>query len=265
MRDLREALRLPPWVVVTAMPVSGAEAELARFQDAAPRWRAGGWTAWSDGMGDGRRREFIAGRLCALRALAASGAPSGGCLPRDVDGLPVWPSGWVGCISHSQDWAVAAAAPSSQVRGLGIDIQELVDDNVVGMTESMVASPEEMRRLRRAMDRRQAFTLLFSAKEALYKALYPGLRRFQDFDAACVVGVEDGVIELALTRSWDAYRWLAGVRVRLNYTWRGDVVATSMMDAAAGGDSAAKAHFHWPDDRALPPCAPGARPDRVIA
>lgn len=255
MRDLREALRLPPWVALTAMPVAGAEAALARDQEAQPRWRAGGWTAWSAGMRDGRRREFIAGRLCALRALAASGAPAGGCLPRDADGLPVWPSGWVGCISHSQDWAVAAAAPSSRVRGLGIDIQELIDDNVVGMTESMVAAPEEMRGLLRAMDRRHAFTLLFSAKEALYKALYPALRQFQDFDAARVVGVDGGVIELALTRSWDAYRWLAGARVRLNYAWRGAVVATSMVDVVARGQGGE------PDARAMQRSAP----DRLIA
>ena len=230
MRDLREALRLPGWVAVTTMPVAGAEAELAQDQDAAPRWRAAGWTAWSAGMRDGRRREFVAGRLCAQRALAASGAPAGGCLPRDGDGLPVWPSGWVGCISHSEDWAVAATAPSSRVRGLGIDIQALIDDSVVGLTESMVATPEEMRCLLETMDRRHAFTLLFSAKEALYKALYPALRTFQDFDAARVIRVQDGRIELALTRSWDAYRWLSDTRVCVNYAWSGNMVATSMTD-----------------------------------
>ena len=48
-----------------------------------------------------RRRDFVAGRTLAHRALAARGADRGPILwgPRHE---PLWPEGWVGAISHAE-------------------------------------------------------------------------------------------------------------------------------------------------------------------
>ncbi|MEU2872326.1 enterobactin synthetase [Streptomyces olivoreticuli] len=110
-----------------------------------------------------RRRDFLAGRLAARRALALAGLPVGEIL---ADGRrPVFPEGSVGSISHSGGLAVALAAPAScfaalgcdlEVRGLPVEAAHLVlsEDERVWMAGSV---------------RRLLFA--FSAKETAFKAL----------------------------------------------------------------------------------------------
>lgn len=45
--------------------------------------------------------------------------------------------------------------------------------------------------------------LIFSAKEALYRALYPSVRQILDFDAARVSAFSNSTITLKLPRSWN--------------------------------------------------------------
>ncbi|MBD2857476.1 4'-phosphopantetheinyl transferase superfamily protein [Spongiibacter sp. KMU-158] len=135
-----------------------------------------------------RWAEFLAGRFAARRALSDLGAGSM-CPPMAADGLPQWPelaSGLVvGSISHSRDWAVAAAMTSSAL--FGIDIEHKADENTVAALWNMVLSPAEQKLISRLIvdsgvaDKSTAFTLAFSAKESLYKALYPKLRLGLEF------------------------------------------------------------------------------------
>lgn len=173
-----------------------------------------------------RRREFIAGRICASRALEQIGASCVGCLGRTADGLPAWPVGWVGCISHSASWAVAAVAKDCGSTVLGIDIQKLFDAQTEADVRPLVASDVELRILGGKLDIPRALTLIFSAKETLYKALFPKQRTFQDFCAAELTALAPGYVQLSLTRDWGEYPWVAGARVQLRYTWFAGMVMT---------------------------------------
>lgn len=177
-------------------------------------------------MGAKRRGEFLAGRVCVARALEAAGAGRVGYVPRGDDGLPVWPDGWRGSISHSSAWAAAAVAPSSQCVALGLDIQERVSPRVMAEVLPLIATEAEVARASPYFERRSALTLLFSAKESLYKALHPLVRTFQDFDGAALTAITPSRLQLTLTRSWGAGGWEAGVAVWLNYAWHDDLVAT---------------------------------------
>ena len=118
------------------------------------------------------RRASGAARIVARQLLARLGYPE--CpIPRATSGAPVWPGDVVGSLAHDARVAVAAVAASRDVGALGIDIEpaeclpsELLD---------LVATPQE--RLEIGNDPFQG-RLLFAAKEAVYKAVYPLDRMF---------------------------------------------------------------------------------------
>jgi 4'-phosphopantetheinyl transferase EntD len=75
----------------------------------------------------------------------------------------------------------------------------------------------------------QALTMLFSAKESLYKALYPDTQRFMDFSAARVQAFtpDSLCLTLALTEDWHP-AWPTGSLLSVNYVMRGDRVYTAL-------------------------------------
>jgi 4'-phosphopantetheinyl transferase EntD len=132
-----------------------------------------------------RKAEFAAGRTCGRRAMRLLGLPE---LPifRGDDRQPLWPDGVVGNITHCDGYCAAAVARVADFSAIGIDAEknEPLPANVLGS----VAFGDELywvHRLPRVgicWDR-----LLFSIKEAVYKAWYPRERRWLDFDQVGVV------------------------------------------------------------------------------
>jgi len=70
-------------------------------------------------------------------------------------------------------------------------------------------------------------TQLFSAKEALYKALFPSVAHFQDFDAASFCGHEPGAVLLRLIHDWSSC-WPADTLIRVHQGWFGHVVVSAV-------------------------------------
>jgi 4'-phosphopantetheinyl transferase EntD len=116
-----------------------------------------------------RRREFAVGRSCAHRALAQLGwhAVAIGVRP---DLSPEWPDGIVGSISHTEGYAAAAVARQQHCSNIGIDVERsghLSED----LWDTAFDSSEIAGILNCEDHLRQRFaTILFSAKEAYYKA-----------------------------------------------------------------------------------------------
>ena len=70
-----------------------------------------------------RQAEYLAGRLCAREAphqLCGQALVPG----RDEDGVPLWPAGTVGSITHGAGRAAAMVALARDWRGLGIDLEK---------------------------------------------------------------------------------------------------------------------------------------------
>ncbi len=137
-----------------------------------------------------RKIQFLAGRFCAREAIGRLGTLSNAAaLPRDADGCPVWPQGLVGSISHTDAFATAAVAPAGIARGLGVDVEPTMSGEAADEVARVVAPEEERRRVAEAagLNRLESLTLIFSAKESLFKALYPPTRRhFDHLDCAVV-------------------------------------------------------------------------------
>lgn len=114
-----------------------------------------------------RQREFAAGRAAARRAMEALDLPPVPILAGE-DRAPIWPSGLFGSISHKSD--LCAAVVTTACHSVGLDIEE--DTDLSADLVATICSPAEQARIAGPRALRLA-KLIFSAKEALYKAQYP--------------------------------------------------------------------------------------------
>jgi 4'-phosphopantetheinyl transferase EntD len=130
-----------------------------------------------------RRREFGAGRAYARAALAALACPPQP-IPVGTDRRPIWPSGFIGSISHCEHLCVAIAGRSEAYAGLGIDIED--DRPVEEGMRAIICRPDEMQRAAAARLSSDGAKLFFVVKEAVFKAYYPATGAFLDFHEVSV-------------------------------------------------------------------------------
>lgn len=147
-----------------------------------------------------RQAEFLAGRLCARAALQQLDhldfIPAIG-----EDRAPVWPGHISGSITHSTGHAAAIVGRKAQWRGLGMDLENVLSLERAERLAGEILTADEMQRM--ALIPREQIALLvtltFSAKESLFKALYPIVqKRFYFEHAEVVEWSESGVVRLRL-------------------------------------------------------------------
>jgi 4'-phosphopantetheinyl transferase EntD len=156
------AALLPDNVVVEVERYSGA----AQPAGAAERMAVAG-------MQDARRVEFLSGRMCARKALAALGRPPAE-IPIAPDRGPQWPDGIVGSITHTADetggWVSAAVSAVATLGSLGIDMERC--EEVDARALDSVLTPAERTFLLElpVNSRSRQASLIWCAKEAALKA-----------------------------------------------------------------------------------------------
>ena len=146
-----------------------------------------------------RRAEYLAGRWCSQQLLTAYQIT--GVVERSPQCAPLWPAGVSGSISHAENRALAVAVCDTVAWRIGVDTERF-DRLTMLETASEVTDAGESALLERCMqDTALGILLAFSAKESLYKALWPEVRTFFGFDAASLVEVGDGVFTLELNHT----------------------------------------------------------------
>jgi 4'-phosphopantetheinyl transferase EntD len=135
---------------------------------------------------DKRRREFTTARVCARAALARIGVPPAPLVP-GYRGAPTWPAGVVGSMTHCATYRAAAVARADHIVTIGVDGEpdEPLPD---GVLESVSSAGERAVLARLTADHPGVCwdRLLFSAKEAVYKAWFPLTGRWLGFEEATV-------------------------------------------------------------------------------
>jgi 4'-phosphopantetheinyl transferase EntD len=129
------------------------------------------------GAAQKRRRDFALGRACAHVALAQLTQRSAPLLKGD-DGAPCWPAGLAGSITHTQGYAAALVARTSDFSGLGVDAER-----IGGVTRDLwprLFNADERDWLAQRSDADRAATILFCAKEACHKAGRERVLSFHD-------------------------------------------------------------------------------------
>ncbi len=160
------------------------------------------------GVGSRRLRTFRAGRACAHAAMLQLGLE-----PQPIEagdsGAPIWPTGLLGSISHTDEVAAAVVVHAGAVSGVGFDLE---GDEPLDNEEMMriVCRPEE---LMEGFDASDPVNLrrgkrLFVIKEAVYKLLSPRYHAFFDFQELRVLLDEDrNTFAARLIASKPAQQW----------------------------------------------------------
>jgi 4'-phosphopantetheinyl transferase EntD len=134
-----------------------------------------------------RCREFTTGRACARTALTRLGLPTQ-AIPSGPRGNPQWPTGIVGSITHCDGYRAAAVGRAREFATIGIDAEpnRHLPDGIL----EVIALPDELEWVRQLMHDTPDICwdrLLFSIKEAVYKAWFPLTARDLGFEDACVM------------------------------------------------------------------------------
>jgi len=155
-----------------------------------------------------RLAEFIAGRYCANLALQRLRSNDQVLIEEIQIGdkrEPLWPTDVIGSITHSHGFAAAVVADTAQIRGVGIDSEQLINPNTANNVASHILREEEVfqenQHLVLAFE--QYLTLVFSAKESIYKCLFPLVKQYFDFKDARITLSNDapGQFKFELTKN----------------------------------------------------------------
>lgn len=140
-----------------------------------------------------RRVHFLAGRSCAREALFIL-SPELAHIPVPIgeNREPIWPFGIRGSISHTKSYAAAVVARMTRVRGLGIDVERWMKPEAPQTIGDHITHADELDPLAEAsgLSKSEALTVVFSAKESLFKALYGAAGRYFGFHDARVTSID---------------------------------------------------------------------------
>jgi len=140
----------------------------------------------------GRKISYYCSRLCACFCLNTLQLPYE-CM--DFFGFtnrqPIWPPGHVGSFSHSKAIAVAAVASTRDYCSVGIDREEFIQLDNTQNYLSLLCLENEITCISESFNTLNSATtiIIFSLKEAVYKALYPIVGRctLQDITLSNIV------------------------------------------------------------------------------
>lgn len=151
---------LPAGLAVAArdprqMPVAADPREADRLGKAVPR----------------RVAEFHAGRAAARAAMVAMSLPPRP-IPMGPDRAPIWPEGLTGSISHTSTACVAAVGARGEWAGIGVDLEDATPLDALLVAEVCTKAEQRWLGHQPPSERGLMAKLIFSAKEATYKAQY---------------------------------------------------------------------------------------------
>ncbi len=175
-----------------------------------------------------RKVQFRIGRAAARLALRSCGFSSDQPILTGASGEPLFPESFVGSISHCavdrarNEWiGCAVVCKAAEAASIGVDIEDLARPLTDGI-ERLICRPNEMKWIREDQDEVKLRLLqIFSAKEALYKAIFKFEPRYIGFH------------EVELSWEWESDGFKV---VRLPATWRrSDVVLTAVRSELVDG------------------------------
>lgn len=163
------------------------------------------------------RRASGAARIVARQLLARLGHARFP-LRKGASGEPIWPAGIVGSLAHDDRVAVAAVGTERDLGAVGIDVEPavLLPPDML----ALVATPRELDKI---ADDPLRGKLLFAAKEAVYKAVYPRDREFLEF--------RDIEVDLAARKATTR----TGRVIALRYNIASHVLVLALAEAGGSG------------------------------
>ena len=169
-----------------------------------------------------RKREYIAGRFCAREAMESANISPEHILIGEK-GEPIWPSNIVGSITHSHGYAAAAVARKSDIVSLGLDAE--IDEPLSSRVLRRISNVQEQEWVENVGGTlvQHPGKVLFSAKEATYKAWYPITQEWLGFKEVLINFHDQGNTFTVHIQKNGPIREMHG-----KYTIRKDVIVTAI-------------------------------------
>jgi len=153
-----------------------------------------------------RQSIFDMGRACAAELLADLGSRETS-VGMAADRSPVWPQGYVGSITHTDDLLGVAVARGKDFRSIGIDAEAIIEPQTTVEIDELCMNERE-RSLRGSVeiDHQMFSSLCFSAKESFFKCLYPLSGVWFDFQDAEIAFFDPDlqILQMRLLRDLDS-------------------------------------------------------------
>jgi len=192
-----------------------SESESASIVDAVPK----------------RRREFATARALAREGFERFFGLHDFNLLNDRNRAPIWPQGIAGSLSHSSTRAWVALVDATY-GSIGIDGENrdelerslwhlIMRDEEIAYLENLGTSIQERRAL-----------VIYSAKEALYKAQFPWTQIFVDFKAVQIRLNENGSLECIFQRDISPFQ--SGFIARGRWSNETEVLTTVGIPSLSG-------------------------------
>lgn len=149
-----------------------------------------------------RKAEFLAGRFLANNIIIKLGY-SNAKVDISANRLPLWPDNIKGSISHTDGFAICGISSCKSVNRLGVDIELLDQEVPLDLIKTVMCKDEILLANLSGLNSSNIFLFFFSAKESLFKALYPEVKFFFDFDVAKIINIniEEKTFYIALRYS----------------------------------------------------------------
>lgn len=172
-----------------------------------------------------RKAEFLAGRYAALQCFKKLRTvinmhehfsfADNFDLQIGMHRYPLWPQKFIGSISHTNSSACALVTSIDNYQGVGIDIEDWLPSSSYNQIAPLVLAGNDYSIVRnfshvKHLSFQRILTLIFSAKESLFKALYPSVGHYFDFKDAEVTKFDckQGFLWIRLLKSLGAQPWL---------------------------------------------------------
>ncbi len=175
-----------------------------------------------------RQAEYLAGRICATQALTALNFDNPIIHTAD-DRVPIWPSGTFGSITHTKGIAAAIAGIKHGTTGVGIDVEKLMKDSQETKLQTHILRNDEKAQFNELGEQvTHPLSVIFSAKESIYKVLYPFVKKYFGFDKARLIAFDETRLTFEIMHNLSEQVQM-GFKVNVHYQLIDDLVFTQCL------------------------------------
>ena len=175
-----------------------------------------------------RQAEYLAGRVCAAQALTALNCDNPIVHTAD-DRVPIWPVDTFGSITHTKDIAAAIAGVKHGATAVGIDVEKLMKDSKETKLQTYILREDEKTQFNELGEQvTHPLSVIFSAKESIYKALYPFVKKYFGFDKARLIAFDETRVTFEIMHNLSEQVQM-GFKVNVHYQLIDDLVFTQCL------------------------------------
>jgi 4'-phosphopantetheinyl transferase EntD len=169
-----------------------------------------------------RKSEYLAGRYCVQKTLKAIHYKKTAISNGD-SGEPLWPEDIIGSITHTNNSAICAIKRKRRTKEyIGIDKEDWIAQAEAQTLSKYIINSFEHDYLETTKYQfNKLLTIIFSAKECIFKALFYEVNDFFDFNEVCLseikINTNDGYV-IVNTSEWLQANTSIGQQVKVTFS-----------------------------------------------